>query len=125
MQGPRTRRCYERDNGGGQVAGWSPLNNTCCHRCALGRLVHEAPVIEWVHRISGTLASASHRPVQAGNGFREEIRQVTVGFPEVRTLPMRVILSEMLSATAMDMDQGSPRRAWLVDLSAVLHDLNS
>ena len=54
-----------------------------------------------------------------------KIRQVTVGFPEVRTLPMRVILSEMLSATAMDMNQGSPRRAWLVDLSAVLHDLNS
>lgn len=88
-------------------------------------LLREAPMMEWLHRIAGTLAGASNQPVQAVRAFWEEIRQATSSAPEARTIPMRGVLGEMLSAAAIDMKQGSPRRAWMVGLGAILHNPNS
>ena len=88
-------------------------------------LLREAPVMEWIHRIAGTLAGSSNQPVQAVRAFWEEIRQATSGAPDARTIPMRGVLGEMLSTAAINMKQGSPRRAWVVGFGVLFHNPNA
>ncbi|ULA68015.1 MAG: Glycotrans2-like domain-containing protein [Nitrospira sp.] len=88
-------------------------------------LLRETPVMEWIQRIAGTLAGGSHQPVQAVRAFWEEIKQATSGSPDARTIQMRGVLGEMLSGAAISMKQGSPRRAWMVGLGAIVHNPKS
>ncbi|MCW5799948.1 MAG: glycosyltransferase family 2 protein [Nitrospira sp.] len=88
-------------------------------------LLHEAPVMEWIQRIAGTLAGGSHQPVQAVHAFWEEIKEATSGSPNARTIQMREVLGDMLSGAAITMKQGSPRRAWMVGLGAIVHNPKS
>lgn len=88
-------------------------------------LLREAPVMEWIQRIAGTLAGGSHQPVQAVRAFWEEIKQATSGSPDAHTLQMRGVLGDMLSGAAISMKQGSPRRAWMVGLGAIVHNPKS
>ncbi|MBX3371877.1 MAG: glycosyltransferase family 2 protein [Nitrospira sp.] len=88
-------------------------------------LLHEAPVMEWIQRIAGTVAGGSHQPVQAVRAFWEEIKQATSAAPDAHTIPMRGVLGDMLSSAAITMKQGSPRRAWMVGLGSIVHNPKS
>jgi hypothetical protein len=87
-------------------------------------LLKETPVVEWLNRIASTLAGASSQPVRAVKSFWEEVREAT-GSDAAQHAEMRRLLGEMLSATAIEMRSGSPRRAWLVGGSAIFHDPGS
>ncbi|MBS0169818.1 MAG: glycosyltransferase family 2 protein [Nitrospira sp.] len=84
--------------------------------------LEEAAVIEWVHRIAGTLAGSSQSPIRAVRDFWGEIRAVTTRSHSPHTCSVRRVLGNMLEAVAVDMKQGSPRRAWLIGASVMLHD---
>lgn len=88
-------------------------------------LLRETPVMEWIQRIAGTLAGGSHQPVQAVRAFWEEIKQATSGSPDAHTIQMHGVLGEMLSGAAISMKQGSPRRAWMVGLGAIVYNPKS
>ena len=85
-------------------------------------LLQESVVVDWVKRIANTLAASSDHPVQAVKAFWNEIRQVTAGASAAHGVPLRRLLGDMLADAAVSMKQGSPRRAPLVALSAVLND---
>jgi glycosyltransferase involved in cell wall biosynthesis len=85
-------------------------------------LLQEGAVVEWMNRIASILASSSRRPVEAVKAFSNEITQATAGAPSAHRIPGRRLLGNMLSATAIEMRSGSPRRAWLIAVSAVVHD---
>lgn len=85
-------------------------------------LLREPVVMAWVHRIAATLASASRDPVQAVKDFWKDITQVIASDPSAYHGPPRRLLGAMLEATALDMRRHSPRRPWLVAMSAVFHD---
>src|SRR4029079_12230789 len=79
-------------------------------------------VIEWLHRISGTLASGSSQPIRAVKDFWRELMRVVVHDPAASFFARRHLLGQMLEATARDMKGHSPRRAWIVVMSALLND---
>ena len=85
-------------------------------------LLREPAVIEWVHRISGTLASGSSQPIRAVKDFWRELTQVVVHDPAASLFARCHLLGQMLEATARDMKGHSPRRAWIVAMSALLYD---
>lgn len=88
-------------------------------------LLREASVTEWMHRIAETLAGASHQPVRTVKGFWKEIRQATADSPEARTIPMRRVLGDYVIGHRNRYETGVAARAWVVGLSAVLHDPHS
>ncbi|ODT45668.1 MAG: hypothetical protein ABS70_02615 [Nitrospira sp. SCN 59-13] len=88
-------------------------------------LLDEAPVMDWIQRIAGTLAGGSHQPVQAVRAFWEEIKHAVSSDPDAHTIPMRGVLGDMLLSAAITMKQGSPRRAWMVGLGSIVHNPKS
>lgn len=85
-------------------------------------LLHERPVQEWVYRIATTLAESSSHPIGTVKDFWSEISAATQSEGNTPSAATRQLLGEMLAATATGMHTGSPRRAWMIGASAVLHD---
>ncbi|MGC3976718.1 MAG: glycosyltransferase family 2 protein [Nitrospira sp.] len=88
-------------------------------------LLHERPVQEWVHRIAAQLAESSSHPIGTVKDFWSEISAATRSEANTPSVATRQLLGEMLAATATGMHSGSPRRAWMIGASAVLHDPRS
>lgn len=63
--------------------------------------------------------------MQTVRAFWEEIKQATSSAPDGHTIQLRGLLGDMLSSAAITMKQGSPRRAWLVGLGAIVHNPKS
>ncbi len=85
-------------------------------------LLQERAVLDWVQRIATRLAESSSRPIGAVKAFWSEIMAATQGVTSAPPVMTRQLLGDMLAATATGMHAGSPRRAWIVGASAVLHD---
>lgn len=88
-------------------------------------MLQEAAVVDWLKRIASRLAGSSAHPIQAVKAFWQEIAQATAGAPAADTGSLRRLLGELLAAAAISMKTGSPRRAPLVAVSAVLNDPSS
>ena len=88
-------------------------------------LLQEPVVLEWVYRITSNLACSSRQPVRAVKTFGREIVQSTGAHATIHRRRPRRLFGAMLEAVARDMTRHSPRRAWLVGLSVVLHDPHS
>lgn len=85
-------------------------------------LLREQAVLQWVYRIATTLAESSNYPIETVKAFWREICEMIQRETNAPPVASRQLLGEMLAATATAMHHGSPRRAWLVGASAVLHD---
>jgi hypothetical protein len=85
-------------------------------------LLQEAVVVDWLKRIASTLAMSSSHPVSAVKTFWREITQAAVETETAHTGSFRRLLGELLEAAAISMKNGSPRRAPLVAVSALLND---
>jgi len=85
-------------------------------------LLQERAVLEWLQRIASTLAMSSAHPVFAVKTFWKEIAHAVEEGKQAYTGSLRRLLGELLVAAAISMKRGSPRRAPLVAISAVLND---
>ncbi|ULA61809.1 MAG: Glycotrans2-like domain-containing protein [Nitrospira sp.] len=85
-------------------------------------LIQEPVVLAWINRVAITHACSSTQPVRAVRTFWSEIIESIGGRVKTQTWCPRRILGAMLEATALDMMVHSPRRAWMVALSVLLHD---
>ncbi|MCE7977555.1 MAG: glycosyltransferase family 2 protein [Nitrospira sp. NTP1] len=88
-------------------------------------LLQEAAVIEWLTRIASTLAMSSANPVAAVKAFWREITKAAAEADTAYTGSLRRLLGDLLQSAALSMKQGSPRRAPLVAVSALLNDPSS
>lgn len=87
--------------------------------------MQEAAVIEWLTRIASTLAMSSANPVAAVKAFWREITKAAAEADTAYTGSLRRLLGDLLQSAALSMKQGSPRRAPLVAVSALLNDPSS
>lgn len=85
-------------------------------------LLQEAVVVEWLRRIASSLAMSSAHPVSAVKTFWREITKAAAEAETVHTGSSRRLLGELLEAAAISMKRGSPRRAPLVAVSALMND---
>lgn len=85
-------------------------------------LLQEAAVVEWLKRIASTLAMSSPHPVSAVKTFWREITKASATAKADYTGSLRRLLGELLEAAAISMKHGSPRRAPVVAISALLND---
>ncbi len=85
-------------------------------------LLQEAVVVEWLKRIASVLAMSSPHPVSAVRTFWKEIMTATANAQPPYTGSFRRLFGELLEAAAISMKPGSPRRAPLVAVSALLND---
>ena len=85
-------------------------------------LLQEPAVLEWLQRIASTLAMSSAHPVSAVKTFWKEITHAVEEGKRAYTGSLRRLLGELLVAAAISMKRGSPRRAPLVAISALLND---
>ncbi|HMW84510.1 MAG: glycosyltransferase [Nitrospira sp.] len=88
-------------------------------------LLQEAAVVEWLKRIASTLAGSSSHPVAAVKKFWKEITNAVAEAETIYTGSLRRLFGELLEAAAISMKRGSPRRAPLVAVSALLNDPSS
>ena len=85
-------------------------------------LLEEPVVLHWLEQVAGGIAAAADHPEQAVKAFWREIEQER---PVEKLLPIRQdrhLLGNLLSAAAIALKPGSPRRAWMVAASVVLND---
>ncbi|MCW5797011.1 MAG: glycosyltransferase family 2 protein [Nitrospira sp.] len=93
---------------------------TALHRAPW--LMNEPTVMQWLERVAGELAAASNNPEQAVKIFWHEIEQ-TIGADQSGPLVKdRRLLGDLLSAAAIALKPGSPRRAWVVAANVLLQD---
>jgi len=85
-------------------------------------LLQERAVLEWLQRIASTLAMSSAHPVFAVKTFWKEIAHAVEEGKQAYTGSLRRLLGELLVAAAISMKRGSPRRAPLVAISALVND---
>lgn len=85
-------------------------------------LLQEAVVVEWLRRIASSLALSSAHPVSAVKTFWREITNAAADGEAAHTGSSRRLLGELLEAAAISMKRGSPRRAPLVAVSALMND---
>ncbi|WHZ23952.1 MAG: hypothetical protein OJF47_003064 [Nitrospira sp.] len=85
-------------------------------------LLSESVVLHWVERVAGGLATAADHPEQAVKAFWREIKQERPMENSVSSVQDRYLLGKLLSAAAIALKPGSPRRAWMVAARAVLND---
>ncbi|MCC6966207.1 MAG: glycosyltransferase family 2 protein [Nitrospira sp.] len=88
-------------------------------------LLQEAAVIEWLNRIASTMAMSSANPVAAVKTFWREITKAAAEADTAYTGSLRRLLGDLLQSAALSMKHGSPRRAPLVAVSALLNDPSS
>lgn len=88
-------------------------------------LLEEAAVVEWVKRVAGTLAGSSNQPVRAVKAFWQEIKRETASEAPAKAFRMRRLLGDLLWASAISLQRGSPRMARLVAVSVLLNDPSS
>jgi len=85
-------------------------------------LLAEPVVLHWIEQVAGGLATAAANPEQAVTAFWREITQERPMENPVSPLQDRQLLGTLLSAAAIALKPGSPRRAWMVAASAVLRN---
>ena len=85
-------------------------------------LLQEPAVVEWLKRIASSLAMSSPHPVSAVKAFWREIKKAAAESKMEYTGSLRRLFGELLEAAAISMKRGSPRRAPLVAVSALLND---
>jgi len=88
-------------------------------------LLEEAAVTEWVNRIASTVATSSNQPIRAVKNLWREIRRKTDNESTAKIFRMRRLLGDLLWASAISLQRGSPRMARLVAISVLLHDPSS
>ncbi|GAB1724650.1 MAG: glycosyltransferase [Nitrospira sp. CR1.1] len=85
-------------------------------------LMSEPVVMQWLERVAGELAASSNSPELAVKTFWQEIEQTTSAEKAGSLTKNRRLLGDLLSAAAIALKPGSPRRAWVVAASVLLHD---
>lgn len=85
-------------------------------------LMNERTVMQWLERVAGELATASDNPEQAVKIFWQEIEQTTSADQSGPPTKDRRLLGDLLSAAAIALKPGSPRRAWMVAANVLLQD---
>lgn len=85
-------------------------------------LLTEPVIVQSLERVAGALAVESPRPEQAVKSFWFEIEAKMAGKETDPHSGKRELLGNLLSAAAVALKSGSPRRAWVVAGSALLHD---
>jgi hypothetical protein len=85
-------------------------------------LLTEPVIVQSLERVAGALAVESPRPEQAVKSFWVEIEEKIAGTEMNSQTDKRQLLGNLLSAAAVALKSGSPRRAWVVAGSALLHD---
>lgn len=85
-------------------------------------LLTEPAVLDWIKKVAGGLANAADHPEQAVKAFWQAIKQTHPPTMTSSPLTDQQLLSELLSAAALALKDGSPRRAWIVAMRAVLHE---
>ena len=85
-------------------------------------LLTEPVIVQSLERVAGALAVESPRPEQAVKSFWVEIEEKIAGNEMDPQTDKRQLLGNLLSAAAVALKSGSPRRAWMVAGSALLHD---
>lgn len=85
-------------------------------------LMNEPAVMQWLERVAGELATASNNPELTVKIFWQEIEQTTSAGKAGPSTKDRRLLGDLLSAAAIALKPGSPRRAWVVAASVLLQD---
>jgi glycosyltransferase involved in cell wall biosynthesis len=85
-------------------------------------LVAEPAVLHWLEQVAGGLAIAADNPEQAVMAFWRELTQERLTEHPASPLQDRQLLGKLLSAAAIALKPGSPRRAWMVAASVMLHN---
>ncbi|MBX3237324.1 MAG: glycosyltransferase family 2 protein [Nitrospiraceae bacterium] len=88
-------------------------------------LLNEPSVRTWIKRITTTLAGNAGEPIGAVKEFWRQIIRAIGGRSVGPRFRARALLGTMLTDAALYLRTGSPRRAWLVGIGAVLHDPQS
>lgn len=84
-------------------------------------LLTEPVVVDWLKRVAGALAVASHRPELTVKSFWHELEQQKGIQRTIASAQRRRLLGELLGAAAIALQPGSPRRARIVAVNALLH----
>jgi hypothetical protein len=84
--------------------------------------MNERTVMQWLERVAGELATASDNPEQAVKIFWQEIEQTTSVDQTGPSTKDRRLLGDLLSAAAIALKPGSPRRAWMVAANVLLQN---
>ena len=85
-------------------------------------LLTEPAVLQWIEKVAAGLASAADNPEQAVKAFWREITQERPMANAASPAENQQLLGRLLSAAALALKSGSPRRAWMVAMSAVLSE---
>ncbi len=93
---------------------------TALHRAPW--LMNEPIVMQWLEPVAGALAAGSNNPEQAVKILWQEIEQTTCADQSGPLTKDRRLLGDLLSAAAITLKPGSPRRAWVVAAHVLLQD---
>lgn len=85
-------------------------------------LLTEPAVLHWIEKVAGRLATAADNPEQAVKAFWREIAEERPMANAASPSEDQQLLGKLLSAAALALKPGSPRRAWIVAMSAVLNE---
>jgi len=88
-------------------------------------LLEEPAVRTWIKRITTTLAGKTDEPISEVKVFWRQIMRAIAGRSVGPRFNPQAFLGTMLADAAFYLRTGSPRRAWLVGIGAVLHDPQS